>query len=112
MTVTASSGITVSGFQVAIAYDPNEFTVGTLAQLGSMFSASLGFSGLLTFPKPGELIFQASSPTGTGTIPDKTTTDLFTLSFTVNRPPRTGVGHQPVAEHPDDDHGHFRRRSQ
>ena len=44
MTVTESAGITVSGFQVAIAYDPSEFTVGTVAQLGSMFSASLGFS--------------------------------------------------------------------
>ena len=83
MTVTESAGITVSGFQVAIAYDPTEFTVGSLAQLGSMFSASSGFSGLLTVPKPGELIFQASSPNGTGTIPNKTTTDLFTLSFTV-----------------------------
>ena len=84
MTVTESAGITVSGFQVAIAYDPTEFTVGSLAQLGSMFSASLGFSGLLTFPHAGELIFQAESPIGTNTIPVNTTTDLFTLSFTVN----------------------------
>jgi len=84
LTVTEQAGITVSGFQVAIAYDPSEFTVGVVAQLGPMFSSALGFSPYLTFPKPGELIFQASSPTGTDTIPLNTTTDLFTLSFTVN----------------------------
>ena len=84
MTVTDPAGITVSGFQVAIAYDPSVFTASNVAQLGSMFSASSGFSGLITFPKPGELIFQASSPTGTGTIANNTTTDLFNLTFTTN----------------------------
>jgi hypothetical protein len=83
LTVTEPAGITVSGFQVAISYDPTLFTVGNTAQLGSMFSSALGFSGLLTFPAPGELIFQAESPTGTGTIASGTTTDLFDLSFTV-----------------------------
>src|SRR5205823_2386362 len=65
------------------AYDASKFTVSSTAQLGSMFSAALGFSGLLTFPAPGQLIFNASSGTGTGTIPFNTTTDLFTLTFTV-----------------------------
>ncbi len=83
VTVTEQAGITVSGFQVAIAYDPTKFTVGAIAQLGPMFSSALGFAPYLSFPAPGELIFQASSPTGTDTIPVSTTTPLFTLSFTV-----------------------------
>ena len=91
MTVTEASGITVSGFEIAIEYDPTKFTVGAVAQLGSMFSASLGFSPYLTFPAPGELIFQAESPVGTDTIPYNTTTDLFTLSFTVNASATVGT---------------------
>ncbi len=83
MTVTESAGITVSGFQIAIAYDPSVFTVSPVAQLGSMFSSALGFSPYPSFPAPGELIFQAESPIGTDTIPYNTTTELFSLSFTV-----------------------------
>ncbi len=83
LTVTEQAGITVSGFEVAIAYDPTKFTVGAVAQLGPMFSSALGFAPYLSFPAPGELIFQASSPTGTDTIPVNTTTPLFTLNFTV-----------------------------
>ncbi len=90
LTVTAASGITVSGFQVAIAYDSSEFSVNSVAQLGPMFSAALGFSGLLSFPAPGELIYNASSGTGTGNIPFNTTAPLFTLSFTVASDAPTG----------------------
>ena len=90
LTVTAASGITVSGFQVAIAYDSSEFSVNSVAQLGPMFSAALGFSGLLSFPAPGELIYNASSGTGTGNIPFNTTGPLFTLSFTVASDAPTG----------------------
>ena len=50
LTVTDRTGITVSGFQVAIAYDPTKFTVNS-AQLGSMFSGALGFASVLTFPR-------------------------------------------------------------
>ncbi len=82
MTVTDGTGITVSGFQVAIAYDPTKLTVNS-ASLGAMFPGALGFAPVLTFPAPGQLIFNAASATGTGTIPTGTTTALFTLSFTV-----------------------------
>ncbi len=78
------SGITVSGFQVAISYDPTKFTVSPVAQLGAMFSAAQGYAGTLTFPAPGELIFNASTGVeNTPTIPVNTMTDLFTLTFTV-----------------------------
>ncbi len=90
LTVTAAGGITVSGFQVAIAYDSSEFSVSSVAQPGPMFSAALGFSGLLSFPAPGELIYNASSGTGTGNIPFNTTTPLFSLSFTVASDAPTG----------------------
>jgi hypothetical protein len=80
--VTESAGITVSSFQVAIAYDPARFTVNPNVQIGSMFAA-LG-SPFVTFPAPGEIIVTGSSAAGTGTIPNGTTTDLFDMSFTVN----------------------------
>ncbi len=83
MTVTVGTGITVSGFQVAIAYDPTKLTVNS-ASLGAMFPGALGFAPELTFPSPGRVIFNAASGTGTGTIPTGTTTTLFTLSFTVS----------------------------
>ena len=53
------------------------------ASLGAMFPGALGFAPVLTFPAPGQLIFNAASGTGTGLIPTGTTTALFTLSFTV-----------------------------
>ena len=81
LTVTEPGGITVSSFQVAIAYDPNEFTVSSLAQIGSTF-ADLG-APVVFFPSPGKIIVEGSSAQGTGTIPFNTTADLFDLSFTV-----------------------------
>ncbi len=79
LTVTESAGITVSGFQVAIAYDPTVFTVSAVAQLGSMFSSSLGFSPVPDLPR----IRRADLP---GLVPD-------------------GDGHDPLQY----DHGPVRR---
>ena len=81
VTVTEPAGITVSSFQVAIAYDSSKFTVSPSAQIGSTFAA-LG-TPFVTFPAPGEIIVQGSSAAGTATIPFNTTADLFDLSFTV-----------------------------
>jgi len=81
VTVTEPAGITVSSFQVAIAYDPSVFTVSPNAQIGATFAA-LGTPSV-SFAAPGEIIVQAASAGGTGTIPDNTTADLFDLTFTL-----------------------------
>ena len=81
LTVTEPAGITISSFQVAIAYDPSKFTVSSTAQIGSTFAA-LG-NPVVFFPAAGEIIVEGSSAAGTGTIPYNTTADLFDLTFTV-----------------------------
>ena len=81
--VTEQAGITVSGFEIAIAYDPSIFTVGTVAQLGPMFSV-LG-SPIVLFPTGSWVVFSRQIPQLVQVrFPSATTTDLFSLSFTVN----------------------------
>ena len=50
--VTESAGITISGLDLVIEFDPARFSVSG-AQLGSLLSGA-GFSGLLTQPAPGK----------------------------------------------------------
>ncbi|MCY2990573.1 MAG: cohesin domain-containing protein, partial [Planctomycetota bacterium] len=80
--VTEPAGITLSGFDIVLAYDPEALTV-TAGQLGSLLS-NLGFSGQLTYPAPGKLIFTASSPTGSGRLAFGTEGALVNLTCTIN----------------------------
>src|SRR5262249_45746572 len=91
--VTEPGGITVSGFQVAIQYDPTRFSVASTAALGSTFAAA-NFTGLLTNPAPGILIYNAAAALGTGTLPQGTIADLCTINFTVL--PNASLGSSPI----------------
>ncbi|MCY2990669.1 MAG: S8 family serine peptidase [Planctomycetota bacterium] len=65
--VTEPVGITLSGFDLVLEFDPGQLTVGS-AQLGDLL-ADQGFQGLWTSPTPGVLIYTASSAAGTGILP-------------------------------------------
>ncbi|MCY2986910.1 MAG: dockerin type I domain-containing protein [Planctomycetota bacterium] len=79
--VTETGGITISGMDVVIEFDPAKFTVGN-AQIGNLLTGS-GFSGLLTNPEPGKLVYTASSASGTRLLTEDTEGTLFTLDFTI-----------------------------
>ncbi|MCY2987441.1 MAG: dockerin type I domain-containing protein, partial [Planctomycetota bacterium] len=79
--VTEPAGITLSGFDLAMEFDPTLFTV-TSAQLGSLIGER-GFSGLWTNPVPGKLIYTASSAAGTGLIPAGTEGTLVSFTLTI-----------------------------
>jgi predicted outer membrane repeat protein len=79
--VTEPAGITLSGFDLVIQYDPVRFTLGG-GQVGSLLSA-YNFQGLLTQTVPGTVIYTASSAAGTGVLPWGTEGDLMTLSLAI-----------------------------
>jgi hypothetical protein len=72
--VTEPTGITLSGFDLVIGFDPDRFTI-TDAELGSLVDAQ-GFSGMWTNPSPGTVIYTASSATGTELLPLGTESSL------------------------------------
>jgi uncharacterized delta-60 repeat protein len=79
--VTERAGITLSGFEVVIEYDPSYLTV-TGSQLGTLLSGT-DVSGSLTSPAPGRLVYTASAFRGSGLLPWGTAGDLFTVTFAI-----------------------------
>jgi hypothetical protein len=79
--VTEPAGITLSGFDLVLEFDPNRLTVGT-AQLGTLL-ADQGFQGLWTSPASGILIYTASSAAGTGVLPYGSGGELVNVAFTI-----------------------------
>ncbi|MCY2994014.1 MAG: cohesin domain-containing protein, partial [Planctomycetota bacterium] len=82
--VTEPAGITLSGFDLVIEYDPAQFTV-TGAQLGALVIGQ-GFNGFQSDPAPGILIYTAFSgkaPEQLPVLPYDQDGDLLTLTFVV-----------------------------
>jgi len=79
--VTEPAGITISGFELVIEFDPTKFTV-TGSQLGALFNGS-DVSGSLTQPISGILIYTADSFNGSGPFAFNTFGDLVTLDFAI-----------------------------
>ncbi|MCY2990635.1 MAG: FG-GAP-like repeat-containing protein, partial [Planctomycetota bacterium] len=79
--VTEPAGITLSGFDLALEFDPGKLTLGG-AQLGDLL-ANQGFQGLWTSPTPGVLIYTASSAAGTGILPQGSEGELVNITATL-----------------------------
>jgi len=79
--VTERSGITLSGFEVVLEYDPTHLTV-TGSQLGGLLDGT-DVGGSLTSPAPGRLVYSASALNGTGLLAWGTEGDLFTVTFAI-----------------------------
>jgi len=81
--VTEPDGITLSGFDVVIDFDPDRLTARIGGeQIGDLLAGS-GFVGLLGSPASGRVIYTASSATGTDVMAQGTEGDLVTLVFDV-----------------------------
>ncbi len=76
---TEPGGITLSGMDLVVTYDASRFSAGN-PRLGGLLS---GFSAAFNSAIAGRLLLTASSPTGTGTLAQGTTGDLFLVDFTV-----------------------------
>jgi hypothetical protein len=87
--VTERAGITLSGFEVLIEYDPSHLTV-TGSELGELLSGT-DVSGSLTHPARGQLIYTASALHGTGLLAWGTVGDLFTVTFTIAKAAPAGT---------------------
>jgi hypothetical protein len=79
--VTEPAGITLSGYDVVLEFEPGTLTVGD-AQPGALL-ADLGFQGLFTSPAPGLLIYTASSAAGTGILPHGSEGELVNVTFAI-----------------------------
>lgn len=87
--VTEPTGISISGFDVALEFDSTKFTVAS-AQLGSLF-AGTDLSGTFSQPSAGKLIFTADSGVGSGPFSFGTIGELFTVTFNVKNNAAIGV---------------------
>ncbi|MCY2994716.1 MAG: cohesin domain-containing protein [Planctomycetota bacterium] len=81
MQVTEPAGITISGFDLVVEFDPTRLALNGV-ELGTLF-AGTDLSGTLTQPAAGKLIYVVDSFSGTPLYAWDTVGDIVTLTFTV-----------------------------